>query len=535
MSSHWERKLFEMAGKEQMIVPESLNTKIERLISATGGAKSEIDTRPRLKRRAVFKKTIVLAAAMTMLFSITAMASVGAYRQRMEAMNQEKLEEYFRQIYRSKLPADNYNRPYYKSEQNRMKELSAAYEEQGLFPEGELIMLDAAEDYTGKKIGFLKDTSTFFFPEKEMSDEELLQIIDFIHKRDYSLQKMNEMIAAGEAKTLDESAFGAAPEAVTESSVLQSDAVTDPGQELIIPYTGDLPLLSMAAGNDCIFLTGWNEVHRMKIGSSDSELFFDDFDHRTRITALCQDQKDHVYLGLMQQKEYGNWECCLWVLNAEGNFLREIDLSPYMSFGGITMAGEKSNGFIRHIVVDENGLLYLRGAGFQDADILLILDKDGNLVSRIDENAYSAGLTCGIGIGRDKRVYTAIFDREHRLGIAAVNPKEGRLEDVSVGIVPEDTISFDLVAKGYDADFVLWGYSGIFSYNIGEERAVCVMPAWETPCDVEGTLCCALPDGRIVLAACPERKTVTDTDGTERREWVPEKTCFYYLPGLRQQ
>lgn len=534
MSSHWERKLFEMAGKEQMVVPKSLDRKIEQLLSAPGGLKGETAPKPRLKRRAVFKKAIVLAAAMTMLFSITVAAAVGAYRQRMEAMNQEKLEEYFRQIYDSKLPADNYNRPYYESERDRIKELSASYEAQGLFPEGELIMLDQAEDYTGKKIGFLKDTSTFFFPEKEMSDEELLQIIDFTHKRDYSLEKMNEMIAAGEAEALDETSLSKMPEEVTEPSVLQSDAVTDPEQELTILYTGDLPLLSMAAGNDCIFLAGWNEVHRMEIGSSDSELFFDEFDRRTKVTALCQDEKGNVYLGLMQQKEDGTWESGLWVLNAEGSFLREIDLSPYMSLGGITMAGEKSNGFIRHMAVDENGLLYLRGAGFQDAGILLILDGDGNLVSRIEEDEYRAGLTCGIGVGRDKRVYTAIFDREHRLGIAAVNPEEGRLEDISMGIVPEDTVSFDLVAKGYDADFVLWGYSGIFSYNMGEESAVCIMPAWETPCDVEGTLCCVLPDGRIVLAACPERKTVTDTNGTKLQEWVPEKTCFYYLPGLRR-
>ena len=34
-----------------------------------------------------------------------------------------------------------------------------------------------------------------------MSDEELLQIIDFMQKRDYSLQAMNEKLAAGEIES----------------------------------------------------------------------------------------------------------------------------------------------------------------------------------------------------------------------------------------------------------------------------------------------------------------------------------------------
>ncbi len=100
-----------------------------------------------------------------------------------------------------------------------------------------------------------------------------------------------------------------------------------------------------------------------------------------------------------------------------------------------------------------------------------------------------------------------------------------------MGIVPEDTISFDVVTRGSDADFVIWGYSGIFSYNIGEEQAELVMPAWETPCNVEGALRCGLPDGRILLAASTEYRRVTDEYGMERGERIPEKTFFYYLPG----
>lgn len=53
--------------------------------------------------------------------------------------------------------------------------------------------LDDAEDYK-KGVGFLPSKSTFFFPEREMEDEELLQYIDFMQKREYSLLTINEEI-----------------------------------------------------------------------------------------------------------------------------------------------------------------------------------------------------------------------------------------------------------------------------------------------------------------------------------------------------
>ena len=521
MSSMWEKKLFEMAGKEQMLAPDSLSRKIR--VQLLNLEKQEMSRKSRPKRSG-FKKALVLASAMTLLFSITATAAVSAWKQRMESMNQEKLEEYFAQIYTSKLPADNYNRPFTDSESARMESLAADYESRGRFPQGELVMLDQAEDYRGKSVGFLKGTSTFFFPEKEMSDEELLQIIDFRHKRDYSLQKMNEMLVSGEAEK---------PLPKTDDSVLKGS-----DQELAIAYTGDLSITSMAAGNDCIFLAGSNTVHRMEIGSSESTVFFDDFDKKTTVSAMCQDKDGQVYLGLMQQQADKRWENGLWVLDREGNFLREIDLAPFRSdavFHVGSPQGPESTGQIWKMAVDGEGCLYLRGSGFQDADIMLILDRDGNLVSRIRDDRYYAGPASGIGTGRDGKVYTALFNRENRLGIAGINPREETLEEVYVGIVPEDTISFDVLGRGYDTDFVIWGYSGIFSYNKGEKQAELVMPAWETPCSVEGSLRCALPDGRILLAQAAEYRTVTDEFGIERGERVPEKTVFYYLPGVRQE
>lgn len=201
-----------MAGREKIIPPETLGDKIEIIL--TGLPESGVTVTMGRKKifsfKMNFRKALVLSAALVMLLSITATAA-GFLRQRMEALNREKMEEYFAQIYTAKIGMDNYNRPYTPKEKERMEELLPAYQEQGVFPKGELTMLDRASQYKGKGVAFLKSTSTFFFPEDEMDDEQLLQLLDFYHKRDYSLAKMNEKIASGETGILAKAGKAVSP------------------------------------------------------------------------------------------------------------------------------------------------------------------------------------------------------------------------------------------------------------------------------------------------------------------------------------
>lgn len=181
------------------------------------------------------------------------------------------------------------------------------------------------------------------------------------------------------------------------------------------------------------------------------------------------------------------------------------------------------------MVVDEEGYIYLRGSGMRD--LLLVLDPKGNFVKSITsglESPYMPHASAGLGIGRDGKVYTQVEagdTEDYKMGIASVDLEKGTIKDVYLGIVPEGTIMLDMIAPGTDTDFVFWGYDGIFTYNLGEESAVNVLPAYEAPCTWEGCEYCALPDGRIVFLDCTEYD-----DAYER---IPEKSCFYYKSGLR--
>lgn len=527
----FEQELFQMAEQEKLILPDTVYDKVN-------------DTLVSLQKRTkplhmTWKKSVILAAALIALCSITVTAAVGAMQQRMEAMNEKEMEDYFVQIYENQIGADNYNRPFTEAERKRMEDLNTSYEEEALFPSGMLTMLSRPEDYKGRGVGFYGRSATFFFPEDELSDEELLQVIDFRHKRDYSLLALNEQIEAGEKDFPVEEIAKEKEQIIeaTDQEVLQSEAVWDPAQELTIPYTGDLSMQLIAAGTDCLFLTGASEIHKMEIGSSDSKLFFDDFDTRTVVTALYQDHKGDIYLGLLErtdEEEYDKitlagekYRRSIWILDAEGEVKKKIDLS------GSNVPGE-GHSHVSRLVADEQGYIYIR-TGYASNALLWVLDGDGNFVKEITSETYRSHFLGGLGIGKDGKVYTMIelpdiYNR--RMGIASVNLEKGTLEDVYEAIVPDGTIMLDIIAPGADTDFVFWGYDGIFTYNLGEESAVNILPAYEAPCQWEGCLYCALPDGRIVFVSCTEYEKDEEKQTVYR---IPDKTCFYYKSGLRNR
>lgn len=532
MDDGFDQKIFQMAGEEKLKLPETLNNRVENALSS-------LPSRKKIYKMNI-RKAVILAVAMIMLLSATATASVGILRERMEAMNREKLEEYFVQIYTSKIGHDNYNRYFTDSEKQRIEQLKEKYENEGKFPEGELTLIDQPEQYKGKKVAYYPETGTFFFPDKEMSDEELLQIIDFRCKRDYSLQKMNEMIASGESKMPEEALQKKKPETLTEASILNSDAIWEPDQELTIAYTGDLSVTAMAAGKKYIYLGGWNTVHKMEIGGSSSEVFFDGFEKETMVTCLFVDQAENVYVagvkvnadtreeGIDDEYVFPSTTPLLWKLDSDGNLLEEIRLSEY--------EGEYRS-WINRIAVDSRGYIYLRGVK-HDASEILVLDENGNQVSVVSSGDYQFHSMGGLNIGKDGKVYTTILNRRSKsdkreMGIASINAKEGKLEDVYLGIVPEETILIELLAPGTDTDFVFWGVDGGFNYNLGESDAIHKTPAYEMPCNVEGAKYCALPDGRIVLAASTEHIKESYGAGYTRALWKPQSIYFYYLSGMR--
>ncbi|MCI8529783.1 MAG: hypothetical protein HFH82_11645 [Lachnospiraceae bacterium] len=154
------------------------------------------------KRKKLFRIPKVAAAAMICccIFGTTvaAMEIISLYKQRMEDMEEQEIEGLYQLAYADE--ANSLNRPFMAEEGERYQALTEEYEKNGRFPEKSLTIIAKAEDYSGQGVAIEAGTRTIYLPEGSLSDEELLEIIDFNHKMTYSIYEKNreQILAQGD-------------------------------------------------------------------------------------------------------------------------------------------------------------------------------------------------------------------------------------------------------------------------------------------------------------------------------------------------
>ena len=172
-----------------------------------------------------------LAAAAVLLLVVGAAAiPVRAFvnslvRERMEEMPQEEKSAYVETVEEAAVAADGFSRAYTEQEKARYQELAQKYQE-GVFPESALPQVKSEEEAAGYEFCYLVPAATFCLPERELTDEELLEIIDFTVKRDYAYteayeQEHAEEIEAEELKEQEAIAGNVESGGITEQQAIE--------------------------------------------------------------------------------------------------------------------------------------------------------------------------------------------------------------------------------------------------------------------------------------------------------------------------
>lgn len=177
---------------EQIHIPEQMKEEIfmsiqEQMTNGTRKAKNR-------RKKAVAAAVAVLTVCALGL-PVQAMVK-SLVEARMESIPREEVQAVSDMIKAQNVEADTLTRPYSESEKARMKELRQAYEN-GTFPEKAFLQVENAQEVVEGTLCYDKATSTFYFPAREMTDEELLEIIDFQAKTNYALSQTD---AAKEAR-----------------------------------------------------------------------------------------------------------------------------------------------------------------------------------------------------------------------------------------------------------------------------------------------------------------------------------------------
>ena len=545
-----DRKIRKMAETERMTVPESLDAKVEKILDGLETEKADNNADGKRANQTVrhygFRRIVIPAAACLLLASTTVTAS-GLYRARMESMNHEKLETYFSGLQEADVAADSYSRPLTDSEKNRLEELRQAYLEEGYFPKRELAMLDSPEKYK-KGVAFYAARSTFFLPEEEMTEEELLELIDFREKRDYSLAKITEEIEAGDyeyVKTEDSALPGdMSQENGSQQTQDAGEASVVPGadtaaQEWQVAYEGDVSIRCAAVAENGLYVGGFTadgqaRVEYLPYGSGTPETFFEDFAENGEVYSLCTAPDGSIYAGLkglaVPGAEHG-WLPVIYHISPEGKLLNSFTV------------GEREWNIVDSMATDAQGRLYMRMRMQEDGSYVRIYSAEGELIGTVaDDDSYAVQGAGALGQGKDGKVYAAAQTvgnttaGDMAMTLVSVDPESLRFVPVAGGenvICSADTIyPWKMVAAGVSetADFILWGYNGVDTYRLGETEFTRVQENWEMPCGTEGTCAVLVPDGRILYIGASDGFQGTTADGVEISGKDPEKTVLYYEP-----
>ncbi|MDE7222540.1 MAG: hypothetical protein K2O34_02010, partial [Acetatifactor sp.] len=144
------------------------------------------------KRRRSLGKMVAMAASCVLLvgiFAVSVQAAISNFvKERMENIETEELDGLAEMIQQQPVNCDTYSREYTETEKMRAKELRQAYHD-GLFPEEQILLVDSAEQAPKDRLSYARDVSCYCLPGREMTDEELLEIIDFDYTRAYAISR----------------------------------------------------------------------------------------------------------------------------------------------------------------------------------------------------------------------------------------------------------------------------------------------------------------------------------------------------------
>ncbi len=133
----------------------------------------------------------VILVVLLLVVSVSSYAAVNLFQKRMNEMPERVQEKYNEDVQKSNVEADAFSRSLTDSEEEKMLTLRKQYEREGKFPQNEITQVSGSKDIVKDGLYFVAEESKFYLPERTLSEEEMLEIIDLQEKRDFSVRQQN--------------------------------------------------------------------------------------------------------------------------------------------------------------------------------------------------------------------------------------------------------------------------------------------------------------------------------------------------------
>lgn len=187
MKDYFDEKFSELLQKSEFELPNSYEMRFQNTLE-------KISVKKAKRYFLLFHSKVAAVIALCVVslsVSIGAGAAINLYKQRMNSLNEEEMVRYNSEVQNTDKEADSFSRQLSKLERDKMLKFREEYETEGRFPTKEILKVQKKSEVVSGELCFCVEDSTFYLPKQELTNDEVLQIIDFMEKRDYSVRKKN--------------------------------------------------------------------------------------------------------------------------------------------------------------------------------------------------------------------------------------------------------------------------------------------------------------------------------------------------------
>lgn len=178
---------------DQIHIPEEMQEQIllnvQKKMENSKSNAGHKGTHPARSRVSWQKRTAVAAAALLAagIITIPVQAMVQNFlAARMEAIPEEEMKDIAYLVQTQTVEVDSFSRELSQAEKKRMKELWQLYQN-GIFPEKTILMAEYAQGAPEGVLCYIWENGLFILPDRALTEEELLEIIDFNEMRQYAI------------------------------------------------------------------------------------------------------------------------------------------------------------------------------------------------------------------------------------------------------------------------------------------------------------------------------------------------------------
>lgn len=442
---------------EPVIFKNAVNNAINMINNSNDLLDNDISIVPK-KQSTKKRMTLLLVATIifaTLLSGFTFVSIL--FKERMESMNQDEINDYFTTANSSSII--RYSRNLTNEEINRMNALKYDYENNGIFPLNAISYM-AFNDYQGDGISYDIEKDLMCIPDTPLSDEEILEIIDFYEKMNYSID-----VISNQADSNNEAIAVLVPnESDSFISIEDFEAYNNSLSYRILNYSDEKTYWHEAANSKYLFLGTNKQISRFNHGETDAEIIFE-ADETQIILALYADNS-YIYVALMSSDRISPSK--LLKLSDKGEIITDYNLSDTVDNAGEPLYSHTAY----KMMADENGNLYIKFRDYnEEGTLAFVFDNNGQCVGKINSEKYTSDDWQPMCI--DENDNLLIFahnasDLDH-LVLLTIDTTTLNINTVKEIQSNDTTIQFDAARLSCNDNLYIVGYDGLSHISSGSD------------------------------------------------------------------